>query len=286
MKRAITLAIAVVAGVAIMGCGEKTNQTVVQCNVNSDCPSGYQCVSNKCVQQTAVTKYSCSGTSCISDSNGTFTTSTCDNICPLSGQFTPDANTLVLLHLNEGSGTTTADSSGRGYNGTLMSSPTWVAGKYSNALRFSSSLNQYVNFGKPIPDGTPEGTVECWIKPSVTLGSGTSGFQYFVGDDTGNRCVLFYNAGQVVFAKNWTLVVKEVRYSTTLLSGTWYHIKGTWGSGGMKLYINDVLQASNTDTSAYQSAGFDSLLGKQSYYYPSGLYDGIIDEVRISNIAR
>ncbi len=39
--------------------------------------------------------------------------------------FNPDANTAGLWHLNEGSGTTTADSSSNGNNGSLIGGPVW-----------------------------------------------------------------------------------------------------------------------------------------------------------------
>jgi hypothetical protein len=44
-----------------------------------------------------------------------------------SGPFTADTNTAGLWHLDEGSGTTTADASGKGNTGTLQAGPTWVA---------------------------------------------------------------------------------------------------------------------------------------------------------------
>jgi type II secretory pathway pseudopilin PulG len=41
--------------------------------------------------------------------------------------------------LDEGSGTSTADSSGNGHPGTLANSPTWTTGKINNALTFSKA---------------------------------------------------------------------------------------------------------------------------------------------------
>ncbi len=40
--------------------------------------------------------------------------------------FTPDAHTIGLWHLDEGTGTTTADASGNGHNGTLWHGPAWT----------------------------------------------------------------------------------------------------------------------------------------------------------------
>jgi len=56
------------------------------------------------------------------------------NFTPPTMEFTPDANTVALYHFNEGSGQTTADASGNGFNGVLgattavepAADPTWV----------------------------------------------------------------------------------------------------------------------------------------------------------------
>jgi|GEM_PF-1650481 len=55
------------------------------------------------------------------------------NFTPPVAQFTSDANTVALYHFNEGSGQTTADASGHGFNGVRGAStavesadPTWV----------------------------------------------------------------------------------------------------------------------------------------------------------------
>ncbi len=41
-------------------------------------------------------------------------------------RFTPDANTMLLLHFDEGQGTTAADSSGRGHTATLQGTAAWA----------------------------------------------------------------------------------------------------------------------------------------------------------------
>jgi hypothetical protein len=54
------------------------------------------------------------------------------NIARYTAPFTPqirfasDANTMMLLHFDEGSGTTAHDSSGNGNDGTLNGTVTWV----------------------------------------------------------------------------------------------------------------------------------------------------------------
>lgn len=53
-----------------------------------------------------------------------YTTET--SFVPQTKDFTSDANTLLLLHFNEGSGTTVSDASGNGNTGTLQNGVAWV----------------------------------------------------------------------------------------------------------------------------------------------------------------
>jgi hypothetical protein len=48
------------------------------------------------------------------------------------------------LKFDESSGTAALDSSGNGWDGTLMNNATWAAGRYGNAVSLSSASSQYV----------------------------------------------------------------------------------------------------------------------------------------------
>src|SRR4029078_1943861 len=51
------------------------------------------------------------------------------------------ANLIVAMPLNETTGTAASDISGLNHPGTLVSSPTWGAGKYGNGLTFNGTSN-------------------------------------------------------------------------------------------------------------------------------------------------
>jgi len=65
--------------------------------------------------------------------NGWIDEARISNVARYSGNFAPpamltsDANTVLLLHMDEGSGTQTTDASGLGNHGTLVNSPTWTS---------------------------------------------------------------------------------------------------------------------------------------------------------------
>jgi hypothetical protein len=50
------------------------------CNANN-CPTGQTCTNGQCVASGTTPKYKCSGTSCVQDANGQYTTSNCNNAC-------------------------------------------------------------------------------------------------------------------------------------------------------------------------------------------------------------
>ena len=68
---------------------------------------------------------------------------------------------------NEGSGTIASDTSGFGNDGTLNSSPTWVAGVSSSALSFAGGEERVFVPDAPSLDITGVITIAAWIKPNI-----------------------------------------------------------------------------------------------------------------------
>ncbi len=67
--------------------------------------------------------------------------------------------------VNEGTGTSAADSSGNGNTGTLTGGPTWSSGIASNAVSLDG-VNDYVNVGdKATLESNATFTFAGWINP-------------------------------------------------------------------------------------------------------------------------
>jgi hypothetical protein len=85
----------------------------------------------------------------------------------LAAVVTAPTNGLVgWWKFDEGTGLTTADSSGNGATGTLTNNPTWVPGQIGTALQFNAS-NSYVVANNTLPSLTSF-TSCAWIKPNFT----------------------------------------------------------------------------------------------------------------------
>ena len=78
--------------------------------------------------------------------------------------------------------------------------------------------------------------------------------------------------------------------STTLVPGVWYHVAATISESGdtMKLYVNGTEDASYSlgSSNTLSHWGGNDRIGYYSGYWGSAYFEGIIDEVRISNISR
>ena len=77
-------------------------------------------------------------------------------------------------------------------------------------------------------------------------------------------------------------------------TGKWYHVAGVWFNTQVSLFVNGELRgATNTETTLHSPSRRDDLLGHPTigaYSHASGkhekFFNGLIDEVRVWNIAR
>jgi len=197
-----------------------------------------------------------------------------------------------VWHLNESSGNA-LDSTSYGTSGTYSGTYTRnVAGKVSRGTDFNT--NGELDWGDPadghLDFGTGSLTVSAWVNIDATVGSGswptiiwkgigsyTSGYDLEYEDDTNT---MYFNIADGS-TNEWGM-----SSSTTFSDDTWYYIVGVADRTGnrMHIYKNGVDTAGDTisplgsiDTTGHAAVGADG---------GWGWFDGILDEVRISNTAR
>jgi hypothetical protein len=83
-----------------------------------------------------------------------------------------DSSLVGYWRFNEGAGLIGSDSSSNGNNGTLVNSPTWVTGKYGDALSFGGTgTNQYVSVANsPTLQLSGPFTISFWWNRTLTTG--------------------------------------------------------------------------------------------------------------------
>jgi hypothetical protein len=207
-----------------------------------------------------------------------------------SGEYSPDANTKLLYHFNEGSGTIVEDSSGNGNLGTL-NNVEWSEGSiYGHSAHFNG-LNSVVSVIKtPSVDITDEITLEAWIKrDSYEDGMVISkNGPYFISvRDNKVEGGIYSNDGNCPTscttpgANTWL----DVRGFTNLDLNEWYHIAMTYDTNEIKIYLNGALENSEPKTGQMPQVSQGIHLGwgepGQNQYF-----NGTIDEVRLSDVVR
>jgi hypothetical protein len=192
--------------------------------------------------------------------------------------------------LDESTGTTAADSSGNGLNGTLISDalPDY-AGKVLRSVKFEGAQGGYVALPPGFADFTTNGlTVSMWVYPT-TEGS-SAGWARFIDFANGpaNDNILFARTGggnQVTFEvyKAGTSGGKVTSPDGSLILNQWQHWAATMDAGGnVVIYKNG--QAVVTGTT-----GVPNIVTRNNCYLglsnwgTDGHYAGEMDDVRIYN---
>ncbi len=207
-----------------------------------------------------------------------------------SQPFTPDASTAGLWHLDGNAN----DASGNGHNGSV-NSPTWPSGRFGNALQTGSS---YISVPSA-PDldlTTGSFTIECWANAQPSPGayryiiakrinsSSTDNSQYALYTGDGGEQLTFF----VTSASGANIV--RVDAPNFHWDGDWHHIAGVRDvtEGELRLYVDgQLLGTTPLSGSLYSSSNYPLGIGNHvNSTTPAHEFVGLIDEVRISNVAR
>ena len=194
-------------------------------------------------------------------------------------QNTASAGIAGAWGLDEGSGSTIADQSGRGNNGTLSNTAWTTAGRYNRALTFNGT-SSIVNIADSTSlDLTTAMTLEAWVRPT-TVGlwrtvllkeqSGNLVYALYSNVTPGNVPAVELHIGGTSRSLNGT---------SPLPTGTWSHLAATYDGSTVRLYVNGTqvsqLAASGsitTSTGALRIGG-NNVWGEW--------FAGQIDEVRV-----
>ena len=126
----------------------------------------------------------------------------------------------------------------------------------------------------------PNGTVECWIY--------LTNYDFYIGQfNYWGECqgsigyIVVAQTGQF-WASMWYTYFNEVSVdsgSNLVPLNTWTHVAVSWGSAGLRLYINGVLVGTNSNTGS-----FASWFGLNSLFVSAN--GNTFDELRVSSIQR
>lgn len=215
----------------------------------------------------------------------------------------PDPKLVAHWHMDEGSGTTVYDASGKGHHGTITGSSTewdWVEGIQGNALYFNGSV--------PGPYGFPWASFPYILisyDPDFVFGTGSFTLEVWAK----LKEILNQGYGEIILGTNWNAAravvigfgIDPYNYQLPkfqVLSGSgneimgqekaefnkWYHLVGVRNTDidKIQIYVNGELAGEKEDISGSLPSTHWSISGQYTWVGKvHGCFHGIIDEVAI-----
>ncbi len=189
--------------------------------------------------------------------------------------------------LDEASGTSAADSSGTGNNGTYNSSGVTHTSSVSSTINFSDpeavTLNGstgYVTLGTTsFPANNAPQSISLWFKGTPVAGTNQNMIALINASGASANQVGFRDTNLVVWSYGGTALV-----STTAPSdGLWHQLIYTYDGVTDSLYLDGTLKSSSTTAVHQTGAPAAAYLG--TYAPNSEMWNGSLDDVRIYNRA-
>ncbi len=208
-----------------------------------------------------------------------------------------DSYTIGLWHLDEGGGNVFYDETTFHNNGTIETAIWTQEGKFGNALYYNLTGTPFSKI--PITSSLQnltECTIEMWFKLDPdALDHGYKFILMRYGTDQGRvlatLLVTHVHQQDSVVVDGYFYPDNSLNSMTKLRSkaiqlDTWYNVALTYDGQTERLYINNELQDESIENLNLVNPTDQIWIGKNGYAYKPHYFRGIIDEIRISNIAR
>ncbi len=192
----------------------------------------------------------------------------------------------AYLKFDESSGTSAADATGHGWNGTLVNGPTRVAGYSNNAVNLNSGSSQYVTLPSGVVTNLDAVSITAWVK-QTTISTWSRIFDF----GTGQTVYMFLtprggpsNVIRFAITTGGGAGEQVIDGTAALPTGVWKHVAVTINGNGGVLYVDGVPVGTNslmTLSPSFLGTTTQNYLGKSQYNDP--YFNGQVDEFRIYN---
>lgn len=207
--------------------------------------------------------------------------------------YEPDVFTRGLWHFDETTGSAVVDESGNGLGGQAYGTPVRVGSKpgFDRAIQFNGGNDRIVMGSDPLLNlSTTSFTLELWFYATDLPEAKGVLLKYGAGNN--EQYELALNGGEEhngLIGRVWDAAGFAHTVSGVPLSelgvDQWYHASLTWTGDSLKLFLNGVERGAVAVSGSLLNVATESLSvgsdvnGNHEFY-------GIIDEIRMSNIAR
>ena len=275
--------------VAVANVGFLIDGTTVQTITGSSSPYSYAWDNS-----TSVADGTHNVTAVAEDTSGNYATTTPVSFTVSNATSTQSSPAEVHLTFDQStiSGSTATDSSGNGFNATLVNSPTTTPGEFNEGLALDGST-QGAKLGTTATLSamgiTNNLTISAWVKPSnLTSPTQAAVAKAATGSSAATEVATLYlmrlsTRPSVDFSDGTNLLRVVATSGPTISTNTWYHIVGTLSGQTASIYVNGALVGTTT------SSSFGTIHDLTSYPWAVG-YDarsnrnylaGTVDDVRI-----
>lgn len=201
-----------------------------------------------------------------------------------SSTATWSASFMGAWHKGDGSSLSLADSSGNGYTLTNNNAVTAAVGQVGGAGDFEESSSQSLSRASWTTNPVAM-SFEAWVRPE----SLTQDYAGIVSSRAGGANFSLYvrSSGKLAIYTE-TTGVSGANYddtgTATLSTATWYHLAATYNaSAGLVGYVNASSDGTDGADGNLEAGAPNLYIGWDQI---NGYFDGRIDEVRISSVAR
>ncbi len=210
----------------------------------------------------------------------------------------PTTNGLVgYWKLDEGSGTSVADSSGNGNTGTVGAGAALTTGGYYNgAASFPGGSNNYVSLPDTAAlDFAGSWTLSAWVNNSNLPGSAGNAFIINRDNNVSKTAYVLeidHHQGCPAAGQSWRVSFQDsggtqhmACYAATINTGTWYHVVGVWDASAFNLmiYVNGTLDVTQNTGASVPVITSGSGLRVGSDGGGTSRWNGVLDDVRLYN---
>ena len=190
---------------------------------------------------------------------------------------TGPANLVAGYAFDEGSGTTAADASGNGLNGTLSAATWTTAGRFGGALSFNGTSALVTVADHALLDLTTGMTLQAWVYPTALSAYRT----VILKERPGDLAYALYAHDGAPRPSAWITAGTPATATGTaaLPLNTWTHLATTYDGAVLRLYVNGVQVGSQAHSGSLFVSGSPLRIGGNTIW--GEYFQGRLDEVRI-----
>jgi hypothetical protein len=188
--------------------------------------------------------------------------------------------------MDDGSGSSAADSSGNGNTGSLVNGPAWDHGKIGGAINFSAT-NQYVQVSGAFNFTSQDFSLAAWVYANTLVDANNGPVILYKGDyqNKGYYLQLLDN-GEIGFTTNQSGVNQGTGSATGVFKiGGWHHVAVTRSGANVDIYYDGVDVTSSHATHINPASSTDPFVIGSYYVNPNDTLSGRMDDVRVYNRA-